>query len=74
MSYEQIALTEAQLAVVQSAATAVPPRWKSRFLSHIADTLTGRPGGITDADVTRAVGNAHRAIVLGIGTPALEDE
>jgi hypothetical protein len=38
-----LALTNEQLAAVHAAADAVPPNWRSRFFSAVADLLTLTP-------------------------------
>jgi hypothetical protein len=68
MKGEPISLTDSQLAVVQNVAAGLPPLWKERFLSKVADGLIGRRA-ISDVDVQRVISAAHRSIVFGVGDP-----
>jgi hypothetical protein len=61
-----LALSSEQLELLHGAAAAVPPNWRSRFLSSVSDllTLTQNP---TNRDVIEAVSAARRAMALGTG-------
>src|SRR5262249_21642311 len=50
-----LALTREQLALIQSAADAVPAKWRERFLLAVQDALLGRDP-VLNADVLAAVG------------------
>jgi len=68
-----LALTREQLALIQSAADAVPAKWRERFLLAVQDALLGRDP-IINADVVAAVGRLRRTMLLGSGTPSLSPD
>jgi hypothetical protein len=64
------ALTPEQFDIVQTRASAVPPRWRERFLRAVGDQLALAPA-LTSEDVLAACGAARRAICVGIGPPSM---
>jgi hypothetical protein len=66
-----LALTNEQLAAVHAAADAVPPNWRSRFFSAVADLLTLTPDP-SNRQVIEAVSTARRAMALGSAPPGTE--
>jgi len=66
-----MALSSEQTALIQAGASAVPPRWRQRFLAAVADLLTLRPNP-TNRDVATAVSAARRTLALGISPPSLD--
>jgi hypothetical protein len=68
---DPLALTAEQSALIRAGASAVPPRWRQRFLSAVADLLTLHPSP-SNRDVVSAVSAARRALALGISPPSLE--
>jgi hypothetical protein len=66
------ALTPEQLDIVQTRTSAVPPRWREKFLRAVADQLALAPA-LTNKTVLDACGAARRALAVGIGPPSVED-
>jgi hypothetical protein len=66
-----LALTDEQRAQIIIAASGVPMRWRTRFLSAVEGLLLGSPNPPTAVDVTRACAAAKRAICVGISVPSL---
>jgi hypothetical protein len=66
------ALTPEQALIIQTRARTVPPRWRHKFFSEIANqlTLTRSP---TNKDISEICAAARRAIAVGIGVPSVED-
>ncbi len=59
--HRAIAVTDQQLALIMSAARTLPPVWRSRYLSGIADRLHDRDEA-SDAEIAQAVDGMLRAI------------
>lgn len=57
-------LTEEQTACIMTAANAVPPSWRDRFLSLCADRLLGQP--LTDATISSAANDVRFALLAGM--------
>jgi hypothetical protein len=68
---DPLALTAEQSALIRAGASAVPPRWRQRFLAAVADLLTLRPNP-TNRDVATAVSAARRTLALGVSPPSLD--
>jgi hypothetical protein len=66
------ALTPEQLDIVQTRASAVPPRWREKFFTAVGDqlALTKSP---TNREVLDACAVARRVLAVGIGVPTVED-
>jgi hypothetical protein len=68
MSRIRPVLDREQLAFVQTAATAVPPRWRRLFFANLSDLLTPHPRP-SNGDVRDVVGSVVRSLKLGRGVP-----
>jgi len=66
------ALTPEQVEVVQAGASAVPQRWRDRFLRAVAGQLSLAQSS-TNRDVLEICVAARRAIAVGIGPPSVEE-
>jgi hypothetical protein len=66
-----LALSSEQLELLHGAAAAVPPNWRARFLSAVADLLTMTPDP-SNRDVIEAVSAARRTMALGTGPSGAE--
>ena len=66
------ALTPEQLDIVQTRASAVPPRWREKFFTAVGAqlALTKSP---TNREVLDACAVARRVLAVGIGVPSVED-
>ena len=66
------ALTPEQLDIVQTRASAVPPRWREKFFTAVGAqlALTKSP---TNREVLDACAVARRVLAVGIGVPTVED-
>jgi|AmaraimetFIIA100_FD_contig_61_4187438_length_1070_multi_8_in_0_out_0_2 hypothetical protein len=66
------ALTPEQALIIQTRARTVPPRWRHKFFSEVANqlALTRSP---TNRDILEICGAARRSITVGIGPPSVED-
>ena len=66
------ALTPEQTLIIQTRARTVPPRWRHKFFSAVADRLA-LVRSPTNKDISEICGAARRAITVGIGVPSVED-
>jgi hypothetical protein len=55
--FDPLDLTKDERAIVEAAASAVPPQWRERFLAHVGDALAGR-SSVSTADIGRVVADA----------------
>lgn len=70
---DPLALTREQLNLIQTAAAAVPPRWRERFLTGVSDLLTPHPRP-SNGDVRDIVGSVVRSLKLGRGIPRVAND
>jgi hypothetical protein len=64
-------LTPEQLTIVQTRASVVPPRWRDKFFSAVADQLALIKSP-TNREVLDACAVARRVLAVGIGVPSVE--
>jgi hypothetical protein len=65
---DQLALSAEQTAIIRSGVEGVPPRWRTRFLTIVADSLMPNVYP-TNRQVIQAVNVARRALAIGISPP-----
>ena len=66
------ALTPEQTLIIQTRARTVPPRWRHKFFSAVADRLA-LVRSPTNKDISEICAAARRALCVGIGPPSVED-
>jgi hypothetical protein len=60
-----LALSQEQIEILHSVASAVPPSWRGRFLSAVSDLLTMASPEPSNRQVIEAVSAARRAMLSG---------
>ena len=66
------ALTPEQTLIIQTRARTVPPRWRHKFFSAVADRLA-LVRSPTNKDISEICAAARRALCVGIGPPSVEE-
>lgn len=68
-----ISLTQEQIEFIIAHANMVAPMARQQFLTAVEGMLLHKGGAPNNSDVVRACGVACRFIVVGVGTPVIDE-